>query len=99
MKQHRWCCTIIYNVETSLYRAIMQVEGKHIEEVNDWLTYLALRKRIRALTGIEILKRKDMKFERLSDFEKYATIDATQIRADCRVTREERLNGWKPDFS
>lgn len=99
MKGHRWCCTIIYDESTRTYRANMLIEGKYVEGLEEGLTYLALRKRIRALTGIEILKRTSMKFERLSDFEKYATIDATQTRHDGRVTAAERLRGWKPDFS
>lgn len=99
MKGNRWCCTVIYNEYDGRYRAILQVEGKRIEEVNEYLPYLALRKRIRALTGIEILKRTDMKFERLSDFEKIARIDATQPREDCRVTLKEVWSGWQPDFS
>ena len=39
-----------------------------------------------------------MIWERLSDFEKIATIDATQPRADCRVRINERQNGWKPKW-
>ena len=43
MKGNRWCCTVIYNEYDGLYRAILQVEGEMIEEVNEYLPYLALR--------------------------------------------------------
>lgn len=98
----RWTCTIIQNTETGKYRvAQMLEEGKEIigfKENVDWKT---LTDSIKQITGISFLKRKDMIFERLSDFEKIATIDATQYRGvgkDCRVTIAERKAGWQPCF-
>lgn len=52
---------------------------------------------IRRMTGIEILKHKNMIFEG-SGRKRYALIDNTQTRNDCRVTLQERINGWKPCF-
>ena len=81
------------------YRAIMLMGNKEVEGLPSYVDYRTLKEAIRLKTGVEILKRKDMIFERLSDFEKVATIDATQYRGegkDCRVTLAERINGWKP---
>lgn len=101
----RWTCTIIQNTENGLYHvADFTIEGKDITEkfrVPFDLDYRHLMSFIRKETGIEILNRKDMIFERLSDFEKIATIDATQYRGedkDCRVTIKERIAGWQPCF-
>lgn len=92
----KWTCTIIQS--NGKYRAIMERGGKSVEDLPSEVDYRTLKEAIRLKTGVEILKRKDMIFERLSDFEKIATIDATQHREnrDCRVTMKDRKNGWKP---
>ena len=100
----RWTCTIIQNTETGKYRvADFTIEGRDItEKFRDPfdLDYRSLMSLIRKETEIEILNRKDMIFERLSDFEKIATIDATQYRGGrgCRVTIKDRIAGWQPCF-
>lgn len=98
----RWTCTIIQNIETGLYRvADFRIDGKDITErfrVPFDLDYRGLVTFVKEETGICLLKRRDMIFERLSDFEKIATIDETQEREDCRVTIKERIAGWKPCF-
>lgn len=98
----RWTCTIIQNTETGKYRvADFQINGKKVIVTFpefSYYRYVDLRTLIKIKTGIDILKRKDMIFEKLSDFEKIATIDATQIREDCRVTMAERKAGWQPCF-
>ena len=95
----RWTCTIIQNTENSLYRvADFRIAGKDITErfrVPFDLNYRGLMNFIKEETGITLFKRKDMIFERLSDFEKIATLDATQEREDCRVTIKERIAGWQ----
>lgn len=101
----KWTCTIIQNMNNGRYRvADFRIDGVDISErfyrPFD-MDYREMMKEIREKTGIEILKRKDMIFERLSDFEKIATIDATQYRGegkDCRVTVAERIAGWQPCF-
>lgn len=92
----KWICTIIQS--NGKYRAIMEMDGNTVEDLPSEVNYKTLKEAIRSKTGVVILKRKDMIFERLSDFEKIATIDATQYREnrDCRVTIEDRKNGWKP---
>lgn len=100
----KWTCTIIQNTETGKYRvADFRIDGKDIYECTEITEsyYRPLADEVKRITGIHLLKRKDMIFERLSDFEKIATIDVTQYRGegkDCRVTLEERKNGWKPCF-
>lgn len=96
----KWICTVIQRDEK--YRAVMEIMGKSVEDLPTDVDYRTLYEAIRLKTGISILKRKDMIFEKLSDFEKIATLDATQYRGvgtDCRVTIKERINGWKPDWS
>lgn len=90
----KWTCTIIQR--DGKYRAVMLINNKEVDGIASDVDYRALSQSIKQITGIEILKRKDMIFERLSDFEKIATIDATQPRNDCRVTVTERINGWNP---
>ena len=98
----KWTCTIIQNTENSLYRvADFRSDGKDITErfcVPFDLDYRGLVIFVKEETGICLLKRKEMIFERLSDFEKIATLDATQEREDCRVTIKERIAGWQPCF-
>ena len=98
----RWTCTIIQNIETGLYRvADFRIDGKDITErfrVPFNLDYRGLVTFVKEETGITLLKRKEMIFERLSDFEKIATLDATQEREDCRVTIKERIAVWQPCF-
>lgn len=90
----KWACTVIQC--DGKYRADMQIDGKSVDGIMSDVDYRTLSQSIKQITGIEILKRKDMIFERLSDYEKIATIDATQMRNDCRVTVIERINGWNP---
>lgn len=90
----KWTCTIIQC--DGKYRAVMLIDNKEVDGIASDVDYRTLSQSIKQITGIEILKRKDMIFERLSDFEKIATIDATQPRNDCRVTVIERINGWNP---
>lgn len=94
-----WTCTIIQ--KEGKYSAILLIENVEVEGLPSEVDYRTLREAIRAKTGIHILKRKDMIFEKLSDFEKIATIDATQRRwggKDCRVRLAERKAGWKPKW-
>lgn len=47
-------------------------------------------------TGIEIPLKKYFRFEKLSDFEEIAGIDASHPRENgCIVTMQDRRNGWK----
>lgn len=94
----KWICTVVQDADGKYY-ANMDIDGVEVIELPEHVDYKTLREAIKNKTGISILMKKDMIFERLSDFEKVATIDATQYRGegkDCRVTIEERINGWKP---
>lgn len=92
----KWTCTVIQNTDSGKYRADMLINNKSVDGIPFDVDYKTLTEAIKRITGISILKRKEMIFERLSDFERIATIDATQCRKDCRVTVSERINGWKP---
>ena len=94
----RWCCTVIYDEENRKYRCLLQIEGSYVDGLPEDVGYAELRKSIKCLTGKELPYHKDMIWERLSYFEKIATIDATQLRTDCRVRLNERQNGWKPKW-
>jgi hypothetical protein len=95
---NRWFCKIIKNSENKYY-AVMEIEGKTIYDLAENVDYKTLRKSIENKTGITILKYKEMIFEKLSNTEKVATIDATQTRNDCRVTIKELINGWQPAWN
>lgn len=93
---NKWTCTVIQNTGSGKYHANMLINNKIVDGIPFDVDYKTLMEAIKRITGISILKRKEMIFERLSDFEKIATIDATQTRNDCRVTVEERISGWMP---
>ena len=92
----KWTCTVIQNTDSGKYHADMLINNKNVDGIPFDVDYKTLTEVIKRVTGISILKRKEMIFERLSDFERIATIDATQPRNDCRVTVTERINGWNP---
>jgi hypothetical protein len=97
----KWACTIVKEFEGTYY-ARMCIDGKEVEDLPEGVNYKTLKEAIKNKTGITILKHKEMIFEKLSDTEKIATIDATQYRGigkDCRVTLKERIEGWKPNFA
>ena len=91
----KWICTVIQD-GNGKYRAVMEIGGQTVYGLPEHVPYKTLRDAIKLKTGIEILKQKEMFWERLSDFEKIATIDNTQCRNDCRVTVKERIDGWQP---
>ena len=93
---NKWTCTIIQNTDSGKYHADMLIDNKNVDGIPFDVDYKTLTEAIKRVTGISILKRKEMIFERLSDFEKIATLDNTQCRNDCRVTVEERIRGWMP---
>jgi len=97
MKSHRWTCEIVKDFN-GVYYANMFIEGQKVENLPEYVDYNTLKAAIRQETGVEILKCKDMIFEK-SGRKYYAFLDNTQTRPDCRVTLKERLNGYKPDFS
>ena len=80
------------------YYANMVINGNPVQDLKEYVDYNTLRKDIRDKTGIEILKRKDMVFQQWGR-KKYAYIDNTQYREDCRVTLDEMRHGFKPDFN
>lgn len=93
----KWTCRVIQDTNGK-YHADLRIAGCMTEGLPSGVDYNTLREAIRQKTGIEILKRGQMIFERYNG-KSYAMIDATQARDDCRVTIEEILSGWKPDFS
>lgn len=96
----KWCLTVIKDAYGKYY-AHMQIGGIAVKDLPEHVDYKTLATAIREKTGIEILKQKEMLWERLSDTEKIATLDATQYRGegtDCRVSLAERIAGWKPNF-
>ena len=96
MKRNRWICEVVRDFDGTYY-ANMTIEGKSVDGLPEYVDYKTLKEAIKNKTGIEILKCKDMIFEKFGR-KYYALIDATQTRSDCRVTFEERLHGYKPCF-
>ena len=92
----KFTCRVIKDTNGK-YHADLCIAGRMVEGLPSNVDYNTLREAIRINTGIEILKRSQMIFERYNG-KYYAMIDATQTRNDCRVTIQEILDGWKPDF-
>lgn len=92
----KWTCEVVKDFN-GLYYCNMCIDGKMVEGLPEYVDYNTLKAAIRRMTGIEILKHKNMIFEG-SGRKRYALIDNTQTRNDCRVTLQERINGWKPCF-
>ncbi|WP_252241620.1 hypothetical protein [Clostridium sp. ZBS18] len=94
----RWYCKVIKDNDNKYY-ANMEVEGKTID-LPIGVNYKKLKEEIKNKTGIDILKCKDMIFEKISCNEKIATIDCTRYRnnGDCRIRIEELITGWKPSW-
>lgn len=100
MNKNRWCCTVVRDAEGKYY-ARMEIEGVEVRDLPEHVDYKTLSAAILKKTGVSILKHEDMLWERLSDTEKIATIDASQNRGedkDCRVSVADRIAGWKPCF-
>ena len=96
IKEHAWFLEMVQDYNGTYY-ANMTLGGKKVEGLPEHVDYNTLKDAIRQKTGVCILNRNEMIFQQ-SGKKKYAFIDATQPRKDCRVTLEEIRNGWKPDF-
>lgn len=92
----KWFLELVQDHDGTYY-ANLAINGKAVRGLPEYVDYNTLRDAIRQQTGIVILKKKDMKFQQ-SGHKKYAYIDNTQERPDCRVTFDEMRNGWRPDF-
>lgn len=96
MTYGKWAMTVIYNCDTRKYNATMNTEKGFIDFWED-MDYNTLKKAVYDITGVQILNRNRMIFEKLSDFEKIATIDASGGKiGDCRVTLNDIKMGWRP---
>ena len=92
----KWCMTMIYDCSSHKYHASVNTE-KGIVDFWDDVDYNTLKKAIEDTTGIVIPDRKRMKFEKLSEFTKIATVDNTGAKVgDYRVSLEDIRNGWRP---
>lgn len=96
MNTNKWWLEVVHEPDGTYY-ANMIVGGKRVTGLPEYVDYNTLRDAIKLVTGVEILKHKDMKFQQ-SNGKSYAYLDNTQPRSDCRVTLDEVRNGWKPDF-
>lgn len=92
----KWFIEVVQDFDGRYY-ANMTIGGKRVDGLPKYVDYNTLREAIRRQTGIVILPRKDMRFEAFQR-KKYAYIDATQERQDCRVSLQEIKAGWQPNF-
>ena len=93
----KWTCEIVKDFDGTYY-ANLCISGELIKGLPENVDYKTLIESIKNKTGITMLKCKDMIFEKLGR-KRYAYIDATQTRNDCRVTLDERLNGcYRPEY-
>lgn len=86
----KWTCEVVQNIDGSYY-ANLTIDNKHVDGLPEYVDYNTLYNAIRLKTGICILRRKNMIFERFGR-KKYAFIDCTQVRKDCRVKLSEFLD-------
>ena len=97
MNSRKWFLEVVQDFDGTYY-ANMVMNGKPVTGLPEYVNYNTLRDAIRQQTGVVILNRSQMKFQGRGR-KKYAYIDNTQERPDCRVTLREMDQGWKPDFS
>lgn len=92
----KWFLEVVQDFDGSYY-ANLTIDAIPVKELPEYVDYNTLKKAIKEQTGIEILNRNDMIFQQ-NGRKKYAYIDATLERKDCRVTLDEIYRGWEPDF-
>lgn len=84
---------IIRDKAANTYRGIFEFEQCSCEVTGaGWKEF---RENVKRDTGIEIPLKKYFRFEKLSDFEEIAGIDASHPRKSCIVTMQDRRNGWQ----
>lgn len=93
----KFTCEIVRDFDGTYYANVC-VDGKMVEGLPEHVNYNTLKDAIRRKANVEILKCKDMIWEKVGR-KHYALIDATQTRNDCRVTRAEVYDGWEPCFN
>lgn len=92
----KWFLEVVQDFDGSYY-ANLTIDAIRVNDLPEYVDYNTLRNAIKEKTGIEILKKKDMIFQQ-NGRKKYAYIDCTQERKDCRVTLDEMYKGWEPNF-
>lgn len=93
----KWFLELVQNFDGTYY-ANLTVNGTLVPGLPEYVDYRTLAAAIREKTGICILPRKDMIFARCGR-KRYAYIDATQPRKDCRVLLSEVKAGHRPLFA
>lgn len=96
MNTSKWFLEVVQDSDGTYY-ANLNIGGKLVEGLPRNVSYRALQDAIRKQTGIEILKKKDMQFE-ARDGKKFAYVDNTEVRKDCRVSLRELDGHWYPKF-
>lgn len=92
----KWFLEVVQDFDGTYY-ANLTIDSKEVKGLPEHVDYNTLKEAIKNKTGISILNRNDMKFQQ-HDRKKYAYIDTTQPREDCRVTLDEINAGWTPKF-
>lgn len=83
---------IIRDTTTNEYRALIDFGNCVCEvEATGWRELCA---NVERDAGIRFPLKKYFKFEKLSDFEQIAGIDASHVRPSCVVTMQDRRSGW-----
>lgn len=105
----KWCMEIVQDFN-GLYYANMTMAGRdslgiyhepyRVNGLAEYVNYKTLVESIERVTGVRILKRNAL-FWFGNRRKKYAYLDATQHRPgkDCRVSKADIAEGWKPNFS
>ncbi|MBQ8319509.1 MAG: hypothetical protein IJX81_01355 [Clostridia bacterium] len=93
----KWTCEIVQ--DGGVYYANLTIDGTLFRGLPEYIGYNQLKRAIRMKTGIEILNHNKLTFEKYGR-KKYAFIDNTQTRDDCRVALWELLGGYyKPNWA
>ena len=89
----KWTADILYSKEDG-YRGIFEFEqgGEITVYGSNWKTF---REEVAYQTGVALPMRKYFPFQKLSDYEQIAGIDAANCRHTCMVDMMDRLLGWR----
>lgn len=94
MPFRKWKADIIH-VDGEGYRAIFSMDsGEEMDIAAACVPWRELCRLIDDYIGIRLPSKRCFKFEKLSDFEQIAGVDAATTRESCIVTMEDRRAGW-----
>lgn len=94
----KWFLEMVQCTDGSYY-ANLRINNVMITDLPEYVDYNTVKNAIENQYCITILLRKDMKFEKgCSGGKKYAYLDGTRQLDDMRITMEQMLDGYTPNW-